>query len=140
MIVRAASNRLDSRTRAGFTLLEVLVVVAILVILATVATFSVVSYLRGAREDQATLQAQNIQKAAMSYYAKAGIWPQSLEILAVRDPSNGVGPFLEGGASSITDPWGQPYQFNVIQDESGNERFVVFTTSPDGKQIQWPRQ
>ena len=141
MLARPASHRLTARTRAGFTLLEVLVVVAILVILASVATFATVSYLAGAKVDQATLQAQNIQKAGMAYYTKSGgMWPDSLQLLVMRDPNTGTQPLLEGGESAILDPWQQPYQFEVIQDDTGTERFVVYTVSPEGNRIQWPRQ
>lgn len=141
MIARPVTRRLAAQTRGGFTLLEVLVVVAILVILASVATFAVVSYLRWAKADQATLQAQKIQQAALSYYTKTGgNYPQSLEVLVVRDPSTGVGPLLEGGESAILDPWGNPFQFQVVMDNAGAERFVVSTVSPDGQLIQWPRQ
>ena len=139
MLARPATRRLAARTRQGFTLLEVLVVVAILVILASVATFATVSYLKQARNDQATLQAQKIHQAAKAYYTKSGgVWPQSLQELVV-PVSPGVPPLLEGGETEITDPWGTPFQFNVVPDDgTGTERFVVFTTSPDGAQIQWP--
>ena len=139
MITRPA-RRSPLTARRGFTLLEVLVVVAILVILASVATFAAVSYLRGARIDEATLKAQKIQQAAMSFYTKSGgTYPPSLEVLAVATPEYGP-PLLEGGASAITDPWGNPYQFDIVVDNAGQERFVVLTTSPDGQQITWPRQ
>ena len=139
MIVRPAARHLPAATRSGFTLLEVLVVVAILVILASVATFAVVSHLTGAREDEAGLKAQNIQKAAMSYTAKAGQFPESLEALIMRDPNSGTLPLLEGGLSAITDPWQNVYQFEVKQDETGTPRFYVFTQTPEGKLIVWPR-
>lgn len=139
-MLTASARRLPRHARRGFTLLEVLVVVAILVILASVATFATVSYLRGARIDEATMKAANIQKAAMAFYTKSGgTYPPSLEVLAMSTPEYGP-PLLEGGAGAITDPWGQPYQFDVIVDNAGQERFVVFTTSPDGQQITWPRQ
>ena len=127
--------------RAGFTLLEVLVVVAILVILASVATFATVSYLAGAKIDQASLQATNIQKAAMAYYTKSGgTYPESLQLLVMTDPNTGTKPLLEGGESAILDPWQQPFQFEVILDDAGAERFVVYTVSPEGQRIQFPRQ
>jgi general secretion pathway protein G len=141
MLARHASHRPAARTRAGFTLLEVLVVVAILVILASVATFATVSYLAGAKVDQASLQATNIQKAAMAYYTKSGgMYPDSLQALVMRDPTTGTPPLLEGGESAILDPWQQPFQFEIIMDEAGSERFVVYTTGPEGQRIQFPRQ
>jgi hypothetical protein len=38
------------------------------------------------------------------------------------------------------DPWGQPYQFEIVPDATGTERFVVYTQSPEGQRIQFPRQ
>jgi hypothetical protein len=94
-------------------------------------------------EDRATLQAQNIQKAALAYYTRTGgVWPPNLKVLVVRDPNTGVGPFLEGKVKAITDPWGAPFQFEVVQDTSGAERYLVWTVSPYGdgkKKIVWPR-
>lgn len=139
MIVRS-HPRAVRPVRAGFTLLEVLVVVAILVILASVLTFATTSYLSQAKYDQATIQAKNIQTAAMSYYAKSGgNYPPSLEYLVQANEVVSQ-PLLEGGASAIIDPWGSPFQFQVMMDAAGAERFVVMTTGPNGQPIQWPRQ
>jgi general secretion pathway protein G len=132
------ARRLAPHARGGFTLLEVLVVVAILVILASVATFATVRYLRSARVDQATLQMQKIQQAIKAYHVQTGgVYPSSLEELAVATQAGP--PYLEGGASAITDPWGQPYQYEVVDDGTGSERVVVFTVF-EGQRIQWPRQ
>jgi hypothetical protein len=100
-----------------------------------------VSFLAGAKVDQATIQATNIQKAATAYFTKSGgLWPESLQVLAMRDPNTGTAPLLEGGESALIDPWQQPYQFEVVLDDTGTERFVVYTVSPEGQRIQWPRQ
>jgi hypothetical protein len=100
--------------------------------------------LEKALEDRATLQAQKIQQAALSYYTKTGgNYPPSLEVLVVPDPQTGVGPLLEGGRKAITDPWGAPFQFHVVIDDKSAERLYIWTVSPYGdgkKKIVWPRQ
>lgn len=127
------------RTRRGFTLIEVLAVVAILVILASVLAFSAVTYLEGAKVDQATIQAQNIQKAATAYYTKSGgSFPESLEMLIVANEVTPM-PLLDGGVSAITDPWGNRFVGQPIEDSNGAVRFVV-TTTHGNQTIQWPRQ
>src|SRR5579885_697023 len=139
MIARPVSRRLPAPSRAGFTLLEVLVVVAILVILASVATFAVVKYLRDAKLSQADLQMQKIEQAAKAYYTQSGgNWPTSIDMLVTQTEAGP--PFLEGGASAITDPWGKPYQIELTQDAYGSTRLVVWTTDDYGQRRQWPRQ
>jgi general secretion pathway protein G len=136
MIVRTAGR--DVRRRSAFTLLEVLVVVAILVILASVGTISVIRYLDSAKADTATLQMQTLQKQCMAYYTQSGgQWPQSLNDL-VNNPS---GSMLEGGMQALIDPWGQPYQYTIRQNPvSGQEEPFISTVTPKGMPISWPRQ
>lgn len=93
-------------------------------------------------ESQAALQCQNIYKASLAYVAKAGEFPESLEVLVVRDPNTGTLPMLEGGQKAIRTPWGKPFEFKVEDDAVGIPRLRVWTISPYGKGgnvIQWPR-
>ena len=70
----------------------------------------------------------------MAYYTKSGgTYPDSLELLVMRDPNTGTPPLLEGGERAIIDPWRQPFQFEIVMDDAGAERFVVYTTSPEGQ-------
>jgi type II secretory pathway pseudopilin PulG len=111
-----------------------------LAVLAIVLVLASVEYGGSNRSDQATFQAQNITKAIRSYHAKTGgTWPTTLHVLTGRDPETGVGPFLEGGESAITDPWGNPYQYEIRADDPDGEHVVVWTTGPGGERIQWPR-
>jgi len=139
MIVRPVSSRLASRARAGFTLLEVLVVVAILIILASVATFATMRYMEDAKINQASLQMQKIEQGCKAYYStNGGNWPSSLEELVV--PSASGQPLLEGGASALMSPWGTQYQISFMEDSVGAQRLVVFCFDTNGKRYQWPRQ
>lgn len=98
----------------------------------------------GALEDRALLQAQDIHKASLAYYTKtAGVYPDALAALVVKNPITGTPPLLEGGVKAIIDPWGAPYQFKVRVGEKGIERLHIWTISPygDGKKIiYWPRE
>ncbi len=80
MILTAATTRRLSR-RAGFTLLEVLVVVAILVILSTVAVVATTRYLEDARKSRAQLQCKSLASACEAYYLNSqsgNNYPQQL--------------------------------------------------------------
>jgi general secretion pathway protein G len=126
-------RRLARRERAAFTLLEVLVVVAILVVLASVASIYVFRYLDDAKKDKAYLQAKNIEKAAKAYLTKQSTDPDLPELTSVQQlimPGNGGKPFLEGGSDAIKDPWGQVYQIGQAQEDTGAATIEVFTVVP----------
>jgi general secretion pathway protein G len=138
VIVANANRRLASRTRKGFTLMEVLVVVAILIILASLATFSFMRFREDAMIDKATLDMRTIQAACKAYNARANAWPDSLQDLVT--PLDGGRPFLESGAAALIDPWGQPYQYTVqLNPLTGEEEPVIFTNGPNGP-LSWPKQ
>src|SRR6478609_2417754 len=99
MIVRT-TRRPALRTRDAFTLLEVLVVVAILVVLASVAGIYVFRYLEDAKADATVLKMQQLERACKNYAAKNdGNWPPDLTSLIA--PPDGTDPFIEGGALAI---------------------------------------
>ncbi len=130
MIV-SANRRLAARNRAAFTLLEVLVVVAILVILAAVAGVYVFGYLEDAKIDTARTQCAMFESQCKNYMAKnGGVPPQSLMELVA--PSDGKQPLVEGGVAALNDPWqqGGQYQMELSQDAYGNPDPIVFVVSP----------
>ena len=132
-------TRRTQRTRPGFTLVEVLAVVAIIVILAGLATFAVTSALGGAKESECKIRMQSVVSACKTYYTKYGTWPQTIEVLI--QPIEGRPPMLEGGPSAISDPWtGQEFGYQVTSDQYGSQRVVLTATSPDGITIQWPEK
>ncbi|MGL6097805.1 MAG: prepilin-type N-terminal cleavage/methylation domain-containing protein [Fimbriiglobus sp.] len=129
MLIRPAAH--TARRRSAFTLLEVLVVVAILVVLAGVSSIFVFKYLEDAKKDRATLDMKTLESVYESFTAKnGGTAPQSVSELV---------PYIKQGSSALTDPWGGQYQFRAINTEVG-ERVQFFTVAPDGQEIAWPKQ
>lgn len=90
------------------------------------------------RHDEAALKAQNIQKACVAFNISHDRFPEALDELV--KPISGKGPLLEGGEAAITDPWNKPYQLELIEGPNDTKRVVVWTTTPEGKRIQWPRE
>src|SRR5207302_3995096 len=72
-------NRTALTTRPGFTLMELLVVVAILVVLAAVAVPSYFTYVDYSKRQTAKTSAYALAKAAETYHAATGEWPQNLQ-------------------------------------------------------------
>lgn len=132
MIVRV-TRPLAARSRAAFTLLEVLVVVAILVILAGVAGIYVFKYLDDAKKGRATMDMQALEMAYDTVTAKNGSPPESMAELT---------PYLKQGQAALLDPWGNQYQYRNIQSDVG-PRVQFFTRSgqgSDGEEIVWPKR
>lgn len=133
--VRSVPRR--ATRRAAFTLLEVLVVVAILVILAGVASISIFRYMEDAKVGRAKADMQALEKAVKSYYTQNGEWP---------DPSNWValvGPLTEQGLGCAQSPWpGVMYQYNIRTDIGADGQPIQrpeFLCAPPGKpEIYWP--
>jgi general secretion pathway protein G len=122
--------------RAAFTLMEMLVVVAILVVLAGAAVPIYLNYLANARIDRAKVDCKNLATAVEAYQAKIGQFPPSLQTLtqAQQDPNTGqvVRATLE--PASLMDPWGNPYQYDPNDLDQNTGRIRVWSKGPPGGQ------
>jgi general secretion pathway protein G len=110
-----AASRADRE--AGFTLLELLVVLGILALLATFAAPQVLRYLGKARSETARLQINAIASAIELYALdNGGVPPQEPGLAALMQAPTGAtrwsGPYLKK-ADGLIDPWGHPYQYRV---------------------------
>jgi general secretion pathway protein G len=116
---------------AGFTLLELLVVLGIITMLATVAAPQVFRYIGKARTDTARVQIGAIGTALELYALDAGTYPAQQAGLQPLVKSTGDGrwhgPYLKNEAG-LTDPWGRPYQYRM---PGRNGQPEVFTLGRD---------
>jgi len=101
------------RREAGFTLLELLVVLAIMGLLAAIIGPQVIKYLGSSRTQTARVQIQNIVAALELFKLDVGHYPTQAEGLAalVTAPQSEAGwngPYLKR-ETAIKDPWGEPY-------------------------------
>jgi prepilin-type N-terminal cleavage/methylation domain-containing protein len=94
-------------TRSAFTLMEVLVVVAIIFILASVSTLVVFRYLDESKEKIAKAGVKTIDQAVTAHKTLHGNFPQSLAELT--QSNDGKAAALEEEA--LLDPWQQPYVY-----------------------------
>lgn len=126
-------RKLLSGRKAGFTLLELLVVLAILGLLAAVVGPRVIGYLGSSKTKAASVQARNIAASMELFRLDAGRYPTPQEGLAalVTAPSSVPvwnGPYLPQQAALI-DPWGKPYQFKAPGDHN---EIDVYSLGSDG--------
>jgi general secretion pathway protein G len=102
---------------AGFTLLELLVVLGILALLAAFVGPSVLRYMGKARTDTARAQIAAIGTAIEMYALDMGQPPATETGLgALVTPPQGAqrwrGPYLKS-ANGLVDPWGRPYHYRA---------------------------
>jgi general secretion pathway protein G len=103
------------RDDGGFTLLELLVVLAIMGLLAAIIAPQVLKYLGSSRTQTAKVQIQNVVAALELYRLDVGRYPtqdEGLNAVLVAPPTAAGwnGPYLQRSAA-LTDPWGQPYLY-----------------------------
>lgn len=109
---RARSHaRSAARSRAGFSLVELMVVVVIIGLLAGAVSMSVRSYLIRGKRNVAKLEIAKICEAIDTYYSEFDKFPSNDEGLAALIEQTRT--FPDGLLSKVpTDPWGNAYQYN----------------------------
>ena len=120
--------------RRGFTLMEVLLVMAILVILGSMVGFYISGMKKSADEDAARLQIGMLEQQLDAYRLHVGSYPtsnQGLQALRVApadlaNPNKWRGPYANKDIPP--DPWGNPYQYELINAE----QFHIWSWGPDG--------
>ncbi len=119
--------------RAAFTLLEVLVVVAILVILAAVAGVYVFGYLDDAKIDTAQQTCAMFESQCKAFAVKNDRMPENLGELVVG--VNGRNPLVDGGPAALQSPWGGTYELEIGLDANENPDPIVYTIGGKGQRI-----
>ena len=113
----------------GFTLIEILVVMAIIGMLAIMVAPNIFNQQAGAQIDAALSQISSLEAALDTYRLDVGEYPDSLEGLRENISGRAVwnGPYLR--RSVPLDPWGNEY----VYDSNGRE-FTLSSYGPDGEQ------
>lgn len=131
MLIRGKAE--NARARAAFTLMEVLIVVAILVVLASVSSIYVFKFLDDSKKQTARLKMDNLTTVARACQLKTefnGAFPQTLQEM---------GPYLET-ADAIVDPWGNEFKYDPTGANNGGRKPDISTVAPDGELIcNWAR-
>jgi len=133
MALAASPRRVRLRLRSGFTLLEMLVVVAIIGLLAAYVGPRYYSQIGKSQRSVAKSQIEAFSRALGTYRLDMGALPSTEEGLRVlvekpTDASKWNGPYLEKGVPM--DPWGHAYLYKS-PGEHGD--FDIISLGSDGR-------
>jgi len=119
---------IDKR-QGGFTLIEILVVMAILGMLAVMVAPSIFNQQAGAMRDAAISQISTIESALDTHRLDVGEYPDELAGLMRNDSGRASwnGPYLRREVPK--DPWGNDYVYDV----DGRD-FTLISYGADGQQ------
>jgi general secretion pathway protein G len=131
----SASPTASRRNDAGFTLLEILVVIVILGLLIGLVAPAVLRQLGGARVSIAHQSIARIGSVLDMYKLDVGSYPttdQGLQALvqAPAGVSNWNGPYVQSGQVPV-DPWSHPYVYRDPSDRAGHD-YDLCSAGPSG--------
>ncbi|GIW39550.1 MAG: type II secretion system protein GspG [Candidatus Binatia bacterium] len=128
---KAATRAGAPRAAAGFTLIEIMVVVFILGLLVTLVAPRIIGRTDEARRTKAAADIKGIEEALHLFKLDNGFYPTTSQGLEALLPGSGVGPNSspEGYLSKVpVDPWGNPYVY-----ASDGQNFTIKSYGADGQ-------
>ncbi|QXX76271.1 type II secretion system major pseudopilin GspG [Methylovirgula sp. HY1] len=132
--VLSSGQRIFARASAGFTLIEMLVVLTIISLIIGLVGPKVLGYLSESRVKTAKLQIESFNSALDLFYMDVGRYPEDsegLKALVVRPAGVDIwnGPYVKDGRVP-KDPWGHPYQYHTLSDHT--PPYEITSLGPDG--------
>lgn len=132
---RRHPRSLAQRCRRGFTILEILIVIALIAALAGASIVALDKLFSGGQDQIAqTFVDSGIDPALMAYRLNMGRYPNTAEgLAALRTAPSGAGdkwkgPYVE---SDVIDPWGNPYQYRYPGTRN-TDKYDVWSFGADG--------
>jgi general secretion pathway protein G len=120
------SNR--KKHQAGFTLVEILVVIVILGLLATIVGTNVIKNLSESEESIAQNQVLQFKQVVDEFIIKERRLPESFDELITENEKGYA--YIEGLSEVPMDPWNNPYE---IRPGEGRHKYEIVSYGPDAQ-------
>lgn len=129
-----SSSDPDRQREAGFTLVELLVVLVILGLIVGLVAPQAMKYLGTSRARAAHIQVERLATVLDLFHLDAGRYPtaeEGLPALLVRPPDldGWAGPYIRKTAG-LTDPWGKPY---LYRHPGEHGEYDLYSLGADGR-------
>ncbi len=111
----------------GFSLMELMVVIAILGILSTIVVTNVMPFLEKGKINATRTSIANLKAAVLNYYMNNNRLPDTLDAVTQPDPKNLDEPYIED-PDSLFDSWENPFDYKL----EGGRKFVITSFGADG--------
>ncbi len=124
------------RNHRGFTLMEALIVVAVIIIIAGIAIPRVLSFLEKSKVNLAKAEIETMGSAIREVIKDTGSYIENLDQLGDasspgEDFSPWWGPYVSSLPTDIKDPWGTEYVY-LFWDRKGNKKDPHLGNFPPG--------
>jgi general secretion pathway protein G len=117
------------KIRGGFTLIEVLLVLAILVVVAGLVVVNAVGVSDEANKKAATTQIANLTNMVNLYRLNVGSFPSTLDALYTQPSDVEASKWSKVSNTPIpADPWNHPYEYKIE-----GSSFEIRSMGPDGQ-------
>lgn len=121
---------LQQAKQRGFTMIELLIVIAILGLLASLVAPEMIGRADSSKVKTAQTQMEMFQTALDTYRLDTGRYPEQLNDLLEDDARNWQGPYLPT-STLPTDPWNNDYVYRTPGE--GNQPFYLASLGADGQ-------
>lgn len=135
MLVRERPHQTYRGVRGGYTLMEMLVVVAIIVVLAGIGGYILLPKLDEAKEDADLAQTKVLTQAVQTYKIDKDEWPPNLEALT-QPKANGT-PYIEQSALQPKSAAGGQYRYDASGPHNNGQKPDIWVETSHGQIGNW---
>lgn len=129
-------ENIHKHSKDGFTLIEILIAVAIVLIMGAVVVPGFLKYRRNAQKTAAQSTIRALETAINQFSVETGQYPTNLKDLVKKPAGDEIvakkwdGPYIKGN-DVPADPWNNRYQYNLTPGQE--HPYELYSFGPNGR-------